>query len=568
MVPFVSMKMEVSMKRSVRRFLTFLIAVCVLLPSVVVPADAVEEDPTIRIGLYYGNNAMSSANLENYSGSGYRFGWWNNDYDFVEVGSTGVTTVTTMKDKNMYLSGGLYYDTPTAGSYETIGAYHIQMTTVYASYEEAVSAAATFTSVNAFPAYINGEYRVRAGNYSNESDAWAAAAALGVSDRCSVVGPSTTCYTVTITKTTTILFEFDYGTRTAFGISPDITGVADPETWFRGYRYYGGFEYKRLSGDNITVINYVSIHDYVKGVLPYEMGASWPLEALKAQALCAKSYTLCNLGRHASSGFDLCNTTDCQVYHGTSLATANSDLAVDSTYGQFVLYQGQIAQTFYFSCDGGATEDAANVWGKEVPYLKGVIDPYESVDYTWSFTFSLSDLTWLVNAKGYSIGNIVDCYVSKTTALGNVYSVTFIDSSGRALNLTREAARSVFYSETLGNTNTSQRFTITPNYEGTGTPLSINGTQTVTELSGIYAINGSGEVGALESDTVTVVTGSGTQNITASATSATPVSFTINGRGLGHNVGMSQWGAYAMAQMGFTYDQILQFYFTGVTIGN
>lgn len=558
------------MKVKLKKLATLVFALLIL-PILYAPASAIDEDPTIRIGLYYGSSAMPSANLENYSGSGYYFGWWNSAYEFVSVGYTSQTTITTMKDKNMYLSSGLYYDTPTAASYSTIGAYHLQLNTVYGSFEEASSVASSYS--NAFPAYINGEYRVRIGNYTSTDSAYSAASSLGISGQTTVVGMSSTCYTVTVTGTTTILFEFDYGTRTAFGINPDITGVNNNETWFKGYRYYGGFEYKRLSGNDITVINYVSIHDYVKGILPYEMSASWPIEALKAQALCAKSYTLCNLNKHSASGFDLCNTTDCQVYRGTSSATSNSDKAVDDTYGLYVLYNGSPAQTFYFSSDGGATEDSINVWSSDLPYLKGVIDPYEETisipGYTWEYTYTTEQLTWLLNQKGYTIGNIVNCYVSKTTNTGNVYSVTFVDSSGKVLSLNREAARTVFYSATLGYTTTSQRFTITANYEGNGTNVYVNNaSSTISSLNGAYAINGSGSIGTIDGDTAYAVTDSGNQTVTASGTSGeTPVSFTVSGKGSGHNVGMSQWGAYAMASKGMTYDQIIKFYFTGVTIG-
>ena len=95
-----------------------------------------------------------------------------------------------------------------------------------------------------------------------------------------------------------------------------------------------------------------------------------------------------------------------------------------------------------------------------------------------------------------------------------------------------------------------------------------NASSTISSLNGAYAINGSGSIGTIDGDTAYAVTDSGNQTVTASGTSGeTPVSFTVSGKGSGHNVGMSQWGAYAMASQGMTYDQIIKFYFTGVTIG-
>ena len=104
-------------------------------------------------------------------------------------------------------------------------------------------------------------------------------------------------------------------------------------TWFKGYKWHGGFEYRRVTGGNINVINVVNIDDYVKGVLPYEMSPSWPLEALKAQAVCARTYALLQTKHYKSYQFDVCNTTDCQVYYGTNKASSLSNQAVDETKG-------------------------------------------------------------------------------------------------------------------------------------------------------------------------------------------------------------------------------------------
>ena len=86
-------------------------------------------------------------------------------------------------------------------------------------------------------------------------------------------------------------------------------------TWFKGYKWNGDFVYRRASGNNLTVINYVGLEDYVKGVLPYEISADWPAEAQKAQAVCARSFAL-GTHKHTSAGYDLCNT--CLLYTSTS----------------------------------------------------------------------------------------------------------------------------------------------------------------------------------------------------------------------------------------------------------
>ena len=95
-------------------------------------------------------------------------------------------------------------------------------------------------------------------------------------------------------------------------------------TWFKGYRYYGGFRYERIGGGDLTVVNILDLETYIKGVVPYEMSSSWPLEALKVQAVCARSYAYINIhsGKHTSYHFDVCNTTDCQAYYGRGDETA------------------------------------------------------------------------------------------------------------------------------------------------------------------------------------------------------------------------------------------------------
>ena len=89
-------------------------------------------------------------------------------------------------------------------------------------------------------------------------------------------------------------------------------------TWFNKYKYYGDFRYTR-DGGSVSVINYVDLEDYIKGVVPYEMSASWPREALKAQAVCVRSYADGLMGKHKSQGFDLCATTHCEVYRGATV---------------------------------------------------------------------------------------------------------------------------------------------------------------------------------------------------------------------------------------------------------
>ena len=186
------------------------------------------------------------------------------------------------------------------------------------------------------------------------------------------------CVTVVATGTVHILFQFDCGEKRSLGVMPMAEEGEKPTTWFKGYRYYGGFQYQRIDGKDLNVVNFLSMDDYIKGVIPYEMNAAWPLEALKAQATAARTYTAAHLNHHSSSGFDLCCEVDCQTYRGVNASDEVSDRAVDETSGVYMTYEGEYVNAFYFSSDGGATEDCENVFGAKLPYLKGKADPYEA----------------------------------------------------------------------------------------------------------------------------------------------------------------------------------------------
>ena len=371
---------------------------------------------------------------------------------------------------------------------------------------------------------------------------------------------------VVITGTDQVLWETEEDT---LAVMPQ---GRDPVTWFRGNRYRGGFEYT-VSGGGLQVVNVVDLEDYVKGVLPYEMSGDWELEALKAQAVCARTFACLNTKHLSAYGFDVCSSTDCQVYNGVGNATSATDRAVEETEGECLYYDGELAEAYYHSSDGGATEDAENVWGTDVPYLRGKEDPYEAQtsipNYSWTVTYTWDELTWVLQNSGYDIGNVVDAYVSEYTDLGNVYSVTFVDSRGNTLCRTGDDARMAFYSTTLGKNVPSLRFTITGGTGG-GSGYAVNSASgTLSTLDGASVISGSGTVSRLEGEEHSAISSSGTSDLTGgsgSRGSASRDGITVTGTGNGHNVGMSQYGAKAMAEQGHDYIDILEFYFTGIRV--
>ena len=546
--------------KKLRWSLSFLLTILVCCGA----AAALEND-TVKVGLRYGSSAMFSANLENAVGSGYAFGYYDGSRSFVEVGETGKTTVSVTAAGTIYLGSSGYYESDQGQG--VIGSWRAETAETYASFEEAAAAAESYPG--SYVAYISDTYRLRLGCYETESEAVLALANAGLDG--SAVAASRTGVVVTVTKTATVLFEFDCQGSRSFAILPDGQGQI-AETWFRFYKYRGGFEYPRVTGGKLSVINVVDREDYVKGVIPYEMSGSWPVEALAAQAVCARTYVSRATKHSAAYGFDVCNTTDCQVYYGrgnsTSGPSARSDAAVDETAGLCLYYGVKLIEAVYFSSDGGATEDAKNVWGGDLAYLKGKEDPYEALvtipGYRYTTTYTKDELTWVLQNSGYSIGTVEKVYVSDYTAMGNVYKVTFVDSGGNTLTVQGDKCRTIFYSSTLGKSVRSLRFTI--NGQSQGAELYINDSATkIASTQGAYAISGKGTVTALDGN-AWVLTSCGMSQSGGGVPSGSGNDVTITGTGSGHHVGMSQWGAKAMAEQGYGYEEILHFYYTDVDL--
>lgn len=557
-----------------KRFLRTLVLCTALMAALAASAQAAES--TLKVGLYYGDSALFSANLQNYRGSGYELGWFDEaTRDFVAVAQLEEEKISMTADGAIYISGGAYYQSKPASCTASVGGYHVELQERFASFEEARYAAAQFRT--GFVAYIGGEYRVRVNNFLTREEAEIAAATYATytwndlrggvhSFVGSVASPSATAVTITVTTTDQILFEFDCSGARSLGVLPQNRS-GDALTWFKGYKWYGGFEYRRGTGGGLSVINVVDVEDYVKGVLPYEMSPTWPLEALKAQAVCARTYALWQT-KHDKYGFDVCRSTDCQVYNGTNQASDLTDRAAEETAGVVITYRGQLAETYYCSSNGGASESSENVWSAALPYLRGKQDPYEGTitipGYSYSETYTMDQLTQILKSKGYDVGQVRSVYVSATTETGNVKSVTFVGSRD-TLTVTGEKCKTIFYTTLFGGTKSlkSLRFTITG---GAGEQLFVNGGETVPTLSGVYAISGGGSVTQYSAGTGYVITASGVETL-KTQTGGTSDTVTITGTGSGHNVGLSQYGAKAMAELGHSWEDILRFYFTDIDLG-
>ncbi|HOJ92964.1 MAG TPA: SpoIID/LytB domain-containing protein [Dictyoglomaceae bacterium] len=172
------------------------------------------------------------------------------------------------------------------------------------------------------------------------------------------------------------------------------------------------------------IINILNMEEYLFSVVPSEMPAFYPMEALKAQAVASRTYALVSRGRHG--GFDLCNNTHCQVYKGVVAENERSNKAVLDTLGEIVVYNGSPIKAFFHSSSGGYTENSENVWGEYLPYLRAVKDVDELFLDTWTLNFSVDYFVDKLKAAHINLNNSFSIELEKTET-GRVRRLLFKD---------------------------------------------------------------------------------------------------------------------------------------------
>jgi len=206
---------------------------------------------------------------------------------------------------------------------------------------------------------------------------------------------------------------------------PGATAVA-----LNGRGYRGSFRVLKLANGRIRVVNVVGLDLYLRGVVPSEMPKSWAPEALKAQAVAARSYALSHL--HAGAGFDVYPDTRDQVYLGIPHEAPSTNAAVGATAGQVVFYKGKVASTYFFSTSGGRTASVQDLYpdSPPIPYLVSVPDPYDSISpyHDWGpYRYTARKL-----GRGLkSPGKLLDVQTVAASS-GRVQSVVTTGSKGEA----------------------------------------------------------------------------------------------------------------------------------------
>lgn len=279
-------------------------------------------------------------------------------------------------------------------------------------------------------------------------------------------------------------------------------------------RYRGGMEF-RVENGALLAINELNIEDYLRGVVPREMPAGWPEEALKAQAVAARNYALQRVEATRGSSYNVSNDRLSQVYGGYDAESPATSRAVDATRGLVMEYGDRLITAFFHSCSGGSTENAEDIWGNPVPYIRGREDPYDKNDryYDWRVEYTADQLAVQLRSydDGYDFAEIDDLEELARTSSGlrvEKMAVTGTDSGGRSVRTVIAPADKVRFALGLR----SAMFTLNKVYDQN------------RKLSGVV----------------------------------------ISGNGWGHGLGMSQWGARGMAEQGYNFQDILQYYYTGI----
>ena len=314
--------------------------------------------------------------------------------------------------------------------------------------------------------------------------------------------------------------------------------------------YSGRLEISREEG-GLVLVNELYLEDYLKHVVPSEMPVSYEKEALKAQAVCARTYAYRQIqgNSYKEYGAHVDDSTRFQVYNNLQTSQA-SDAAVTETYGKILMYQNSPAEAFYFSTSCGHTTDGT-IWGaslSSVPYLKGVtVRPGGGqLDLTDEDTFS----SFIKSAaSGYESEYAMYRWTTTCTSSQLEQKISGIGS--------------------ITNLEVTRRSTggIAVELQVTGT----EGVKTVSTESQIRSILGNPELVIKKQDGQTLTGWSSLPSAFLTVEKKKTdengmVTFAIYGGGYGHGVGMSQNGAQAMAKKGKTYEQILQFFFTGIEI--
>lgn len=269
---------------------------------------------------------------------------------------------------------------------------------------------------------------------------------------------------------------------------------------------YRGLAELTVTDKGILVVNQLPLEEYLVGLINCEISSAWPIEAVKAQAIIARTYALNRKKSRLTSPYHMESSVIDQVYEGCLIEDSRAHRAVSETTGEVLVFGGAIIQAFYHSSCGGRTEASENIWGASVPYLKGVECQYCLTSPTatgWECKLALKDIEERLRVGGHKVSGLYDIKAGADNSRGRLKQVVLLASKGGCTISGEQFRKAVGYGVIK-----STRFTL-KNFRN---------------------------------------------------------EITFSGSGNGHGVGLCQWGAKQRALDGFNYKEILSYYYPGTEL--
>jgi stage II sporulation protein D len=271
-----------------------------------------------------------------------------------------------------------------------------------------------------------------------------------------------------------------------------------------GKRYRGMLEF-HPTASGVLVVNEIPLEEYLVGLINCEISSLWPVEAVRAQAVIARSYAIYQKDMRRNALYHLESSVMDQVYDGADIEDSRAARAVEDTAGEVLAYNGTIIQAFYHSNCGGHTEAAENVWGADIPYLQGVECRYclNAPSFRWETALPLTKIETLLRRSGHQVSGLKEVRTGRVNGSGRVINLIFSAAKGDMVLSAVNFRKAIGYS-VIKSTN--------------------------------FAVRQKGD------------------------------DLLFSGTGNGHGVGLCQWGAKQRAVDGFNYREILAYYYPGTSL--
>jgi stage II sporulation protein D len=554
---------------------------------------ALDSDTEIRVRIRKPRNTNEQVELQGYGNISV--------YNIIE--SKEVPIAILDEKLNIFLDtyySDSYLAQSANSSNSIIGPYHLKLKNQeYADYSSANSNAIKLTADYGFsfyPFYNGKSFNIYAGNFLSDADASKNRDKLiqaGIS--CETInGNSQLILVLNSNKKPVLMYTNNFNIYfSSYSKEMNCKSIIIDKTIYRGDAAFN------ISESRLISINKVNMKYYLYGVIPNEVVATWHSEAIKAQILASRSYAVSFVNPNSKLGYDVQDNQNDQVYGGYKSENSITNALVDNTDGQMIYYDGKVITAYYHSTSGGKTEHSENIWVTPVPYLRSVDDPYSNNSplSTWKKSLTKENIITIAREINPDVKDVCNIVITDVSENGRVLQCIISTNAGDIIlkkedvratlgynnlpsswfNITTDSdvflisENSFIFQKENGNTDsltssgesligTGKKDSNQEKSENNNKSEKANPDDTRVSLNDKKLISSLG-ISKIDSSSLNFISSSGISKLTAA-----PTIYYFNGRGNGHGIGMSQYGALKMAEEGYTYEQILKYYYTGVEI--